>query len=270
MAIYYGEKDTCNFESKKYIQITSCGITNTGGTEYKVIRESGRVDYHLLYVTKGTIRVRYELEEHALSAGDFVIYPPHTPQWYERSCGSCDRWIHFNGFQVEEILADAKIAPGVFSCRYSNEIKAIFDRITPRTDAKRAQDYNLETGLLVSLLYALGNTLTGNSNELDSRISDCISFINDNYSRCLSIAQLSAVCSLSESRFLALFKQELGISPISYLQNLRLEQAKHLLVSTSLTVSEISASVGYDDPLYFSKLFKSHFGVSPKGYRGYY
>ena len=270
MAIYYGERDTCNFESNKYIQINSCGITSTGGTEYRVIRERGRVDYHLLYVTKGAVKVRYELEEHTLSAGDFVIYPPHSPQWYERSRESCDRWIHFNGFQVEEILADAKIGPGVFGCRFSNEIKAIFDRITPRTDAKRANCYDFETGHLVSLLYALGNTLAGNSTELDSRISDCIAFINDNYSSCLSIAQLSAVCNLSESRFLALFKQELGISPISYLQNLRMEQAKHLLMSTSLAVSEISASVGYDDPLYFSKLFKSHFGISPKAYRENY
>lgn len=270
MGIYYGNKDTCDFASNKYIQINSCGTTSAGGVRYTVTRESGREDYHLIYVTRGTVNVMYDKVKHTLSAGDFVIYPPRSPQWYERSGESCDRWIHFNGFQAEEILSDAGINFGVTHCRPSNEIKALFDRIRPRTDEKSVASFNSDTGLLVALLYALGNASNTDSATLDLRIATCIAFMNDSYSHQISISRLASLCNLSESRFLALFKQETGFSPISYLQRLRIEQSKHLLQSTKLSISEISASVGYDDPLYFSKIFKARVGISPQGYRENY
>lgn len=270
MGIYYGNKDTCDFASKKYIQINSCGTTSAGGVSYTVIRDAGREDYHLIYVTRGTVIATYNGRMHTMTPGDFLIYPPHAPQWYERSGESCDRWIHFNGFQVADILDDAGINVGVTRCRPSSEVKALFDRIRPRADVGSADAYNSDTGLLVALLYALGNASSTDSATFDSRIASCIAFMNDSYTKPITVSLLASRCNLSDSRFLALFKHEMGVSPISYLQNLRIEQAKHLLQSTRLSVGEVSVSVGYEDPLYFSKVFKSHVGISPQGYRENY
>ena len=59
----------------------------------------------------------------------------------------------------------------------------------------------------------------------------------------------------------------MGISPQKYLINFRLNQACKLMKNTELSIAEISRSVGYQDPLYFSKLFKKEKGLSPSKYR---
>ncbi len=67
----------------------------------------------------------------------------------------------------------------------------------------------------------------------------------------------------SKDYFRKLFKQETGVTPLEYLTTLRIEHAKGLLSSTSLTVRQIAAMVGYDDPYYFSRIFKKATGKSP-------
>ena len=64
-----------------------------------------------------------------------------------------------------------------------------------------------------------------------------------------------------------LFKEELGITFLEYLTRIRMEEAKKLLMDRSMTILDISAQVGYDDPSYFSKVFKKNMGVSPNQYR---
>ena len=78
---------------------------------------------------------------------------------------------------------------------------------------------------------------------------------------------LAGISNMSESNFYAAFKKQMAISPIAYLNNYRLSIAADRLTDTSDTVSEISYSVGISDPLYFSKLFKKTYGMTPKEYR---
>ena len=56
----------------------------------------------------------------------------------------------------------------------------------------------------------------------------------------------------------------MGVSPQQYLIDLRLRNARDLLISTDLSISEVARSVGYDDPLYFSRLYRKHYGLSPR------
>jgi len=67
----------------------------------------------------------------------------------------------------------------------------------------------------------------------------------------------------SKDYFRKLFKQETGVTPLEYLTNLRIEHAKGLLSNASLTIRQIAAMVGYDDPYYFSRIFKKATGKSP-------
>ena len=63
------------------------------------------------------------------------------------------------------------------------------------------------------------------------------------------------------------FKKYTGETPLQFLIKLRLDTAKNLLKSTTCTVNEISEMIGYDNPLYFSRLFSKHVGISPQKYR---
>ena len=72
---------------------------------------------------------------------------------------------------------------------------------------------------------------------------------------------------LSQSRFMYLFRERFGMAPKEYQTNLRIGNAKTLLITTRLPISEVGAMSGYSDPLYFSRVFKKHTGQSPKQYR---
>ena len=101
----------------------------------------------------------------------------------------------------------------------------------------------------------------------DRKIARSIAYISLHLSEPIKVTQLAAMANLSPSYFWALFKQKTGYAPIDFLIRLRMHQACHLLKSTGKPVNEIAATLGYQDPLYFSRAFKSILGVAPTHYR---
>jgi AraC-like DNA-binding protein len=93
-------------------------------------------------------------------------------------------------------------------------------------------------------------------------------FIMENYSRKISLSEIAEVSGLSAPYFSTIFKEEMGENLSSYLNRLRSEKASRMLLDTELSLSEIAGSCGFEDQSWFSKIFKSHTGVSPGKYRG--
>jgi AraC-like DNA-binding protein len=100
------------------------------------------------------------------------------------------------------------------------------------------------------------------------RIERTVHFMNQNLDKPLQASELAAIANVSLSHFFALFKQSMGCSPMDYFTRLRIYRACLLLDSTSARVKEIAAALGYDDPFYFSRVFKSLSAVAPLHYRG--
>jgi AraC-like DNA-binding protein len=93
-------------------------------------------------------------------------------------------------------------------------------------------------------------------------------FIWENYTRKISLQEISAAAGLSAPYFSTIFKEEMGENLSSYLNRLRVEKARHMLAETDLTLNEIAAACGFEDQSWFSKIFKSFTGISPGKYRG--
>lgn len=101
-----------------------------------------------------------------------------------------------------------------------------------------------------------------------SMIQKAKNYVENNYTdSTLTLRRVSEEVHMSPSYFSIVFKQTVGKSFISYLTDLRMEQAAHLLQNTSQKVYEIGYAVGYENPTYFSTLFKRNFGVGPAEYR---
>mgnify|MGYP002687757762 FL=1 len=90
--------------------------------------------------------------------------------------------------------------------------------------------------------------------------------LNSKYANKWSVASMADYCKLSQSSFSHMFKDRMGMSPMHYLNYQRIEKAKDFLLSNSMTISNISRLVGFDDPLYFSRVFKKYTGASPQAY----
>lgn len=83
----------------------------------------------------------------------------------------------------------------------------------------------------------------------------------------IKVSTLSAMAGLSQSSFFVLFKAATGRTPLDFFIRARMRRAGELLEETTLQIKEIAARLGYDDQFYFSRLFKSVHGVSPREYR---
>ena len=83
----------------------------------------------------------------------------------------------------------------------------------------------------------------------------------------LSRHRVAAEVGFSPNHFSTIFSQETGQTFVEYLTEVRLEAAKELLTNSDARMSDIAFDVGYQEPHYFSYLFKKHVGVSPREYR---
>ena len=73
--------------------------------------------------------------------------------------------------------------------------------------------------------------------------------------------------ALSNNHFCTVFSQEMGVTFTEYLTNVRITRARELLTTTPMRTSDVAYAVGYNDPHYFSYLFKKNTGLSPRDYR---
>src|SRR5258708_6052849 len=98
-------------------------------------------------------------------------------------------------------------------------------------------------------------------------IEPTLEFLHQNISQNLALSEMAEHSGLSISHFSFLFKQQTGYSPIDYFIHLKMQRACSLLSLTQKTIREIANEVGYDDPYYFSRVFKRVIRLSPRHYR---
>lgn len=123
--------------------------------------------------------------------------------------------------------------------------------------------------LKIHRFYKLNHTAPDNliSKYRHQLIPDCIEYLKNNYSQKVTIEELSNNFFLSKSYLSSLFKKATGSGVVEYLQHIRIDKACELLADTSLSITEISARVGYTDYRFFNKSFKKITGVTAHEYR---
>ncbi len=104
-------------------------------------------------------------------------------------------------------------------------------------------------------------------NYLEKEAELSAKFFDENYNTEINIAEYAASKSMSTCWFIRNFKQVTGTTPMQYILSLRITNAQSLLESTDYNITEIGQIVGYDNPLYFSRIFKKQKGISPSEYR---
>ena len=101
----------------------------------------------------------------------------------------------------------------------------------------------------------------------DERLYPVIAYLNKHFFEKLDLAVCAKMLHLSIGRFSHIFKECIGVSPYAYIINLRMKMAAELLALSNLPISEVAYKAGFDNPLYFSRMFKKQYGVSPSDFR---
>jgi AraC-like DNA-binding protein len=98
-------------------------------------------------------------------------------------------------------------------------------------------------------------------------LESTLTFLHENFHRNVSLAEMAEQAGLSVTHFSFLFKQQTGYSPVDYFIHVKMQRACTLLTLQPKTINEIAYELGYEDPYYFSRIFKKVVGVSPNYYR---
>jgi signal transduction histidine kinase/AraC-like DNA-binding protein/ABC-type sugar transport system substrate-binding protein len=106
-----------------------------------------------------------------------------------------------------------------------------------------------------------------NPAHISSLARQAMAFIQTNFASAITREQIATAVGVSESYLTQVFQQELGITPWVYLTRYRITHAERLLRESNLSITDIAALSGFDDPGYFSKVFRSTTGVSPRAFR---
>ncbi|MEK5334229.1 helix-turn-helix transcriptional regulator [Lysinibacillus sp. FSL W8-0992] len=104
------------------------------------------------------------------------------------------------------------------------------------------------------------------SSPSEKVIEEAIAYIHRHYMNPLTLHELAELHAMNTKRFSYFFHKYTGLRPIDYLINYRMERASDLLKVGNFAINDIAISVGYANPLYFSRVFKKKFGVSPSAY----
>ena len=98
-------------------------------------------------------------------------------------------------------------------------------------------------------------------------MEEILAYFHENFQKEIEVRQCARRFSISESWLIRCFRERTGMTPQRYLTGIRLNQAKELLASSSLNIGEIAGVVGYENALYFSRIFRKYVGASPREFR---
>lgn len=240
-------------------------------------RPKGMLDFQLLYVASGKAHFYFDKSEEdtVVTAGHMVLYRPKEPQRYIYYGEEQTEvyWVHFTGNNVTNILRHYGIGSGmrVIETGTSLEYPRIFKQMIQELQRCQAHYPDLLTLLLLELLIRIerqiGREHRPKDAYLNAEMELAIQHFNDHYSDEINIEEYALSRGMSVSWFIRSFKQYAGTTPMQYLVERRMANAQVLLETTSYNISEIAALVGYDNPLYFSRIFRKQKGMSPSEYR---
>lgn len=221
-------------------------------------------DYELIYIVEGTGRYHDDTGELTVGSQEILLIPPdrrHTFSCSLQDTPSVISCIHFG------VTPPARNGPQVVNASRDSELSRLFRKCAYEFDRKEpwCRDI-LQTALaeIMVRLRRLVHTRSPAPEPLKLKLARI--YIRERYRQPVSRGEIARHLSITPEHLNFLFKKHLSQTPLGYLREVRLRQAKVLLHRPGLNVSEVAAAVGYQDPLYFSRVFKQREGVSPKKY----
>ena len=258
------------------LYMTICGIGNCL-PDYCFHTEN-RPGYHLHVILQGKGQLSVNGKEYNLHTGQLFLTKPGEETWYkadsEEPWAYC--WMSFDGTQAKDIADKAGFCDGVNVFDYHADCLILYDLVIKVLDLDElspSSSYNRIAYLLEFLGHIMDSLNMSDEDgsakrefSTDYYIDNAVRYIRENYAAA-RISDIADHLGIHRSYLASIFKKKMGISPQEYLMQCRLNSACRLLEDTDIPIQEIARKVGYDNPLTFSKTFKTHYGVGPKAYR---
>ncbi len=242
-------------------------------TEFHFIREDGYPNHQIIYCVRGSGMLKVGGDEYEINAGDGFYLPPNVPHEYYPTDEIWEtHWITFEGREIPNIMQYVKLEKArVFRIHDINSLDAIFKKMLYLMRTNYYYGGQQCSAYLYQFFIEFNRVVNMQNGTQDSaklnQLQPVIDYLNTNYRKDITLAELSDLIGLSPQYLCRLFKECLNLRPFEYLARKRVQQAKLLLLDDKLNINEIASEVGYNDCSYFCAVFKRHEMLSPAEFR---
>ena len=260
-----------NYETADEPIVVNCADFSSSERPFTTRVPRGRLDYSICYIAEGALFFSLgDAPAETVDRGCVVVVPPGTPMKYGMSGEDCSRrsyWLHFTGSYAGELLRACGFGEGgIFRLPDEAGATAAFTALLdvmqhPPTTLNRIR----AAAAAVSILTQLGQSLE--RGERKRRLPRSVAYIREHFTEEIDKEALAAMDGLGGTQYHAIFKRVMGRTPAAYITLLRMMKARELLLDLDMPIGDVARECGYDDPLYFSRVFRRTVGVSPSEYR---
>ncbi|MDD3368207.1 MAG: AraC family transcriptional regulator [Lachnospiraceae bacterium] len=257
--------------------------------DFKNVPMHWHEEIELIVIQKGEGIISLDLHSYSATAGDiFLVLPGHLHAIAEQNGKQMEyENILFQSSMLQTSVGDfcsQNLLQPIFqgnisvSCYihpglplYENILQLI--RETDSLCDKRPFGYQLavKSNLFQLFFHLIKHPPIANgvsvNNKFLEKMKFILQYIDTHFAEEISISEMAELVFYSESHFMKFFKNNMGISFIQYLNQYRLDMARHFLTSTSMSVLEVASESGFDNISYFNRLFKQKYGITPRQLR---
>jgi AraC-like DNA-binding protein len=256
-----------------HVMPTSAGYETRDGISYDWDgRKRGQTPFTVLQHTlSGTGNLRYENRTFRIGPGQtMVLLVPHNHRYWLAPGGRWEFfWISMNGEEALRIHRDILRAAGPVLTLQPDTIERLAD-CTMRLTGGDGEKPGRASAIAYEAAMALSDDVFGAHPASDDTraMQPALNHIAAHLDRPLPVEDLARVSGLSRAHFSRVFAASEGMPPAEYVLRLRLERATKLLANgADLSVKEVAIASGFEDPNYFAKVFRRHYGASPTEFR---
>ncbi|QHT61181.1 AraC family transcriptional regulator [Paenibacillus lycopersici] len=231
--------------------------------------------YSLHYVVDGIGFFSQEDHTYSLKSGDLFCLFPHVSQEYYTSAEHPLKlaWVAFDGRMAKDVLDRIGLRPE--SPYLSRPADAELERRMESFFALIRKDGGdgaelMKSSIFLGILGWLTETAEKPSRKeagAESWLDKGMAYMNLHFAEGITVQEISKYAGVDRTYFSKSFRKAYGMTPVRYLQQLKIDAAKSMLAETEYKLAEIAQSVGYPDLFTFSKAFKKHVGLPPNHYR---
>ncbi len=230
----------------------------------------------LLYVAGGQGQIIINETIYHLKTGNLVIINPYIFHEEKTAKDNPLQLIFLSmknfslpGLKINQLI-DEKSPPVIDCGNYKNQMDTYFRMLLMESSSQILYYQQITKSLLIAIIVLILRMISIEDKGQDEISTNCQKirdYLDKNYTEPITLESLSDMVYVSKCYLSHMFKEQTGISPIKYLTQKRIENACALLKDTDMSIKEISRTVGYENPLYFSQVFKNVMNVSPLDYR---
>lgn len=239
--------------------------------------DTGRIlqEYQLIYITRGAGRFSSgQLKNEDVDEGTMLLLFPNEWHSYrpKTDSGWDTYWIGFKGVVADQVIRHhffSRDAP-LHHIGFNEQLLDLFKQVIALAAEERAGFQQAISGIAMHMLGAVYFTTKNNQfqdKEIVTKIEKARLLMREHPDGSISPEELARRLNMGYSWFRRMFKQYTGLSPTQYQQQIRLQQAKDLLVSSGKTIKAIAYELNFESANYFTAFFKQKAGFTPAVFR---